>query len=257
MDKNNQIKLGQVFLQSKSVVKKIIQAAEVSPTDLILEIGPGLGILTKELVKSAKEVTAIEIDPKLVDLLEKKFTGISNLKIILGDIRHFNFNQYFPAEKKFKITANIPYYLTSYLIQTLLTLNNPPQLIVLMVQKEIAERITAHSPQSNFLSTLVNFFTQPKIISIINKDLFKPKPKVDSAIIKLFPIKKRNKEEIEKFLKLLKIGFAHPRKKLINNLKTIQPKIYWQKVFTELNLPIDTRPGNLAVQDWQELKKRL
>ena len=249
--------LGQNFLKDKKTVQKIIQAAEILPDDLILEIGPGKGILTEALIQKAERVVAVEIDEELVDFLKNKFKLASNLEIIQSDIRRFDFEKYFPDETEFKVVANIPYYLTSRLIQNLLTLGNPPEMIILMVQKEVAARILTQPPKANFLATLVSFFAQVKMVSPVSRELFSPKPKVDSAIIKFFPIKKREPEEIKKFFQLIKIGFSHPRKKLINNLKVVWPQKDWLKIFDELDISAQVRPGFLDIKTWQKLEKRL
>ncbi len=250
-------RLGQNFLKDKKTVQKIIQAAEILPGDLILEIGPGKGILTEALIKKAEKVVAVEIEEELVSFLKNKYKLASNFEIIQSDIRRFDFEKYFPIGVKFKVVANIPYYLTSHLIQNLLTLKNLPEMIILMVQKEVAARILAQPPKTNLLATLVSFFAQVKMVSPVSKELFSPKPKVDSAIIKFFPIKKREPEEIKNFFQLIKIGFSHPRKKLINNLKVVWPEKDWPKIFNEINIPLNTRAELLNINAWQKLKKRL
>ena len=258
--------LGQVFLKNRSYLSKIIQAAELKPNDLVLEIGPGTGILTEALLKTGAQVIAVEKDPKLVEFLTQKFQNKKNLTLIQADIRDFLNNPQYTGYKiqntEYKAIGNIPYYLTSHLIRLLLTLKNKPQIIVLMVQKEVAQRIVAQPPKMNLLALSVQFYSQPKLICFVPKSAFWPKPKVDSAIIQLTLHKtiKSFPPQLESlFFQLIKAGFSHPRKLLINNLeKNLKiPNAKLQQIFTKLNISLKTRPQELSLKTWLTLTKHL
>jgi len=162
----------------------------------------------------------------------------------------------------YKVLGNIPYYLTSHLIQLLLELKQKPKIIVLMIQKEVAQRIIAQPPKMNLLAISVQFYSTPKIICFVPKSAFWPKPKVDSAIIQLIPKKillsfPRKRES--QFFQLIKAGFSHPRKLLINNLKQNLkiPQDQLQQVFAKLNISLKTRPQELPLQTWLNLTEHL
>ena len=222
-------KLGQVFLKNQKISQKIVKELEIKKGEIVVEIGPGTGFLTQELILSNEKIIAIEKDPKLIGYLKEKFANNKNLILIEGDIREIlkeekiqEIIQSKDYNKGYKIVGNIPYYLTSYLLRLLMELENKPKLVVLMVQKEVAQRIAAQPPKMNLLSVLTQFYFQPKIIQIVKKGNFSPPPKVDSAIIKLTPWKNQynSNPKLEKtFIQLVKAGFAQPKKTLINNLK--------------------------------------
>ncbi|MDO8555410.1 MAG: 16S rRNA (adenine(1518)-N(6)/adenine(1519)-N(6))-dimethyltransferase RsmA [bacterium] len=228
-------KLGQHFLKSKKIIEKIVDAAELSKNDTVLEVGPGKGILTEALLEKASKVIAVEKDKELVRYLTDKFEGSKNLTLIHGDILKIPIK-----DMGYKIVANIPYYITSRFLRQFLTTNprltdgqapvggqclpagRQPQLMVLMIQKEVAQRIVATAPQMSILSVSVQAYTKPKIICMVSKRYFSPPPKVDSAIIKLENISRafftENKIDEEKFFALVKKGFGQKRKMLKNNL---------------------------------------
>jgi len=266
--------LGQVFLKNKTFLNKIIKAGDISEKDLVIEIGPGTGILTEALLQTGAKVIAIEKDSQLVNFLQRKFKNVKNLTLVQADIRDFlkneEFNtQYSILNTQYKVVGNIPYYLTSHLIQLLLELKHQPQVIVLMIQKEVAQRIIAQPPQMNLLAVSVQFFAQPEIISSVPKGAFWPQPKVDSAIIKLTLIntdkntdytdKNTDNTDKKQFFQVVKAGFSHPRKLLISNLSQNLkiPKAQIEKVFQKLNLELNTRAQNLSLNDWKQLTKFL
>jgi 16S rRNA (adenine1518-N6/adenine1519-N6)-dimethyltransferase len=252
---NKQKKLGQVFLKDKTIVKKIIQAGRIKTKNQILEIGPGKGILTQALVKTKANIIAVEKDPDLVKFLKNKFKNQLNLKIVQEDIRDFfKKNKDKKLKTNYKAIGNIPYYLTSHLIQLLLESENQPQEIILMIQKEVAQRIISQPPKMNLLAASVQFYAKPEIICYVPKTAFSPKPKIDSAIIKITPIKtKRNINR--KFFKTIKAGFKQPRKLLINNLsdnlKIEKENI--KKAYQSLNIPLKSRAQNLSINKWISL----
>jgi len=270
MTTKEQKKLGQVFLQDKEVIKKVIQAAEIKSKDQILEIGPGKGVLTQAILETNANTIAIEKDPKLVKFLEDFFKNSQNLKIIHADIRNFLktnqfYTQYSILNTQYKVIGNIPYYLTSHLLRLLLESPIKPSLIVLMIQKEVAERVMAQPPKMNLLSTSVQFYAKPEIICYVPGAAFRPEPKIDSAVIKITPlptkILKQNLggQAPQFFFKIIKAGFKQPRKLLINNLsKNLRiEKEYLQKIFLQSNMPLNTRAQNLSIKEWISLSSLL
>ena len=257
-------RLGQHFLISQKALQKIIQTAEISKKDIVLEIGPGLGVLTQELAQRAKKVIAVEKDKRMVEILKDVLKDHRNTEIIHGDILDIIRDS--PSDTvlesrtvseglSLKIVANIPYYLTSPLIRLFLELKTPPQEMVLLIQKEVAQRICAKPPKMSLLAVAVQFYSQPKIISYVSKKSFWPQPKVDSAIIKIAQIKKLENINPEKFFRIVKAGFASPRKQLINNLsqKLNLDRGKIKKALTQCHLDIQVRAENLSVEDWINL----
>ncbi len=206
---------GQNFLISESVYDKIIQTADLNKNDVVLEVGPGLGFLTQRIAGKVKKVIAVELDDKLAQVLKirLKKQGIKNVEIINKNILDINFLDYYCHE--YKIVANLPYNITSIFLRKFLSAKIKPSLVVLMLQKEVAQRIVASPPKMSLLSVSVQFFASPKIIDIVKADDFWPQPKVDSAIIKLSDINDQPNEK--DFFRLVKIGFSARRKMLKNN----------------------------------------
>jgi len=249
--------LGQHFLIDRKVLQKIIQVACLSKKDIVLEIGPGIGTLTLELSQRAKKVIAVEKDKKMCQALKEVVRNAENVRVIRGNI--LKTNPLSLTSCHYKIVANIPYYLTSPVIRMFLESPNPPQEMILMVQKEVAKRICAKVPKMNLLAVCVQFYAKPKIVSYISKNSFWPRPKVDSAIIKITNIRQFNPDFANKFFKIIKAGFSHPRKLLVNNLagklKIDKQKI--KKILSEIGLDEKTRAENLSIKDWKKLVKLL
>jgi len=256
---NKQKKLGQVFLKDQAIIKKIIQAGKIKKKNQILEIGPGKGILTQALIETGADVIAVEKDEELVKFLENLFRGEQNLKIIHADIRNFliSNSKFQILHSNYKVIGNIPYYLTSHLIQLLLESKNQPKDIILMTQKEVAQRIISQPPQMNLLAVSVQFYAKPEIICYVPSTAFTPIPKVDSAIIELTPYPVITKSEITRksFFKVVKAGFKQPRKLLLNNLSAnlkIEKETI-KKAFKKLNISLQTRAQNLSIKQWISL----
>lgn len=251
-------KLGQNFLINKGVLKEIIKTAQLSPNDIILEIGPAVGVLTKELAKKAGKVITIEKDLNLTRILDEelKIANIKNVEIVKGDILKMDLKIYNLRPKNYKIVANIPYYLTSPLIRKFLETENQPKEMTLMVQKEVAQRICAKPPDMNLLAVSVQFSAKPEIISYVSKESFWPQPKVDSAIIKISNIKRRKlKISPDLFFKIVKAGFSQPRKQLVNNLSGML-KLKKGEVKSWLlknNIQPHQRAQTLKIDDWLKL----
>lgn len=247
--------LGQNFLQDMDILKKIISAAEINNKDTILEIGPGKAALTRELLKVAGNVVAIELDERLIPELKAEFCIHQNFKLIHGDALTFK-----PPEGKYKIVANIPYYITSpllnhFLIEQFLH-GNPPELIVFMVQKEVAEKIVAEKTKESVLSMEVKIFGEPEIITYVPKEAFRPKPKVDSAVIRIRVFKEpAMKVDLKKIFWLLHVSFAQKRKKIVNNLEGAlkMKKEDIRKMLEKNNIDINARAEDLTIDEWNKL----
>ncbi|XOA42702.1 MAG: 16S rRNA (adenine(1518)-N(6)/adenine(1519)-N(6))-dimethyltransferase RsmA [Candidatus Nealsonbacteria bacterium] len=252
--------LGQNFLINKRVLKKIIKAAKLSKNDVVLEIGPGIGNLTLELAKKAKKVIAIEKDKKMCEVLKEVLDcqNIGNVKIIKGDVLKIKNGSMVKWLNNYKVVANLPYYITSPVIRKFLEIENQPKEIVLMVQKEVARRICSQPPKMSILAVSVQFYAEPKIISFVSKKSFWPQPKVDSAIIKITPKKISTRTVlVDSFFKIVKAGFSHPRKQLINNfskeLKMSKEKV--KKWLLKNGIQPIQRAETLSVKDWLKLVK--
>ncbi len=267
--------LGQHFLVDREVLRKIVGAAEISKTDTVLEIGPGLGALTLELAKRAKKIIAVEKDKELAGILQYilKQEKIKNVEIVVGDILEIK-NFKFQASS-FKIAANLPYYLTARIIRKFMETDNPPSEMVLMVQKEVAERVCASPPRMSLLAVSVQFYAKPEIIAFVSKKSFWPEPEVDSAIIKIIYHDKqidtiwdsdgrvrisRDRRPSERysdaFFKIVRAGFSSPRKKLAGNLAKDLPKLTRQKaedLLRKTGLRPDCRSQDLSVDNWRGL----
>ncbi|MEA1909680.1 MAG: 16S rRNA (adenine(1518)-N(6)/adenine(1519)-N(6))-dimethyltransferase RsmA [Patescibacteria group bacterium] len=255
-------KLGQNFLVNRSVLNKIIEAAKLSENDNVLEIGPGLGTLTRELAQNANSVVAIEKDINMVKAARGLNSDLNNLKIIPGNALALeeDFLRETLNSDSYKLVANIPYYLTSIIIRFFLELKFKPDLLVLMVQKEVAERIVAKRPNANILSVAVQFYGTPEIITEVSKQDFWPIPKVDSAVIKIVPFKE-NKYDVEptKFFRLVKAGFGERRKQLHNSLSGgLQlPNETIKEVLAASGINSADRAQNLTIDQWVELYQHL
>jgi 16S rRNA (adenine1518-N6/adenine1519-N6)-dimethyltransferase len=236
---------GQNFLKSEPALNKIITAALILPTDIILEIGPGKGVLTKKLLEKAGKVIAVEKDRELFALLSEKFaTEITENKLILvnDDILHFEILEFlsgprFPGSLsrpdhsknseslRYKIVANIPYNITGAILKKFLTSSHQPSCMVLLVQQEVAQRIVARDGKESILSISVKAYGTPTMVMKVPARYFTPAPKVDSAVIKIDNISRKNFESEgvneETFWKIVKAGFAHKRKQLAGNLKEV------------------------------------
>jgi 16S rRNA (adenine1518-N6/adenine1519-N6)-dimethyltransferase len=233
--------LGQNFLIDKNISEKIVKAGEVSKKDTILEIGAGLGCLAIPLSEKAKKVITIEKDEKMIPALEETISGIKNIEVLNQDALLFS-----PEIKNYKIIANIPYYITSPLIQKFLEDKNPASLIILTIQREVAERICAKPPKMNLLAISVQFYAEPKIISRVSKNSFWPIPKVDSAIIKITPKKEPISPVFRKrFFSVVKRGFSCPRKQLAKNLGLKKEEIK--------EIDLTRRAETLTIEEWKFL----
>ncbi len=254
--------LGQNFLKSKTIAKDVVLSGKPEKDELILEIGPGEGFLTEEILKISDNVLLVEKDHRLIPLLEKKFENyIKNkkLKIIQKDILEFEISEKNLGTKKYKVIANIPYYITGSIIRKFLDTNLQPKEMILMVQKEVAERIMAKNGKESLLSLSVKIFGNPKIIKKVPRGAFSPPPKVDSAVIKIDNISKNKFREIDEknFFQIIHAGFAHKRKQLFSNISSVFGKEKAQNVFNKLKINPKIRAEDLPMSLWIEITKNL
>ena len=252
--------LGQNFLINERIYKKIIDAAEIQKGNTVIEVGPGLGTLTQFLLDTGAEVLAIEKDHKLAEYLKTKFADEKRAKIIEENILGFQPQNYKLQITNYKIVGNIPYYLTSHLLRTVFEKWPTPKLVVLMIQKEVAQRIVAKPPNMSLLAVYVQFYADPKIISYVSKNCFWPSRKVDSAIIKITPRGQTSRQaggqtSPDLFFRVVKAGFSQPRKQLSNNLSKIL-KMDRKKVnewLSRNNIGSSQRAETLSIENWKNL----
>ncbi|MBZ9571872.1 ribosomal RNA small subunit methyltransferase A [Patescibacteria group bacterium] len=251
-------RFGQNFLIDKKVLEKIIEAASLQPKDIILEIGPGIGTLTLELTKRVKKVIAIEKDKKMYEILKETLADFKNVEIIQEDILKLDLKPY--TLYPYKVVANLPYYIVSPTIRKFLELcEAKPRTMILMIQKEVAQRICSRPPNMSILSISVQFYAKPEIISFVSKKSFWPQPKVDSAILRIAPLINADRKLIitDLFFKIVKAGFSQPRKQLVNNLSK-RLKLDKEKIKNWLlknKIQPNQRAETLSVEDWMNLIK--
>ncbi|OGF63189.1 ribosomal RNA small subunit methyltransferase A [Candidatus Giovannonibacteria bacterium RIFCSPHIGHO2_01_FULL_45_33] len=256
-------KLGQHFLSNKNILELMCSAAEITGENTVLEAGPGLGTLTEILAERAKKVIAVEKDRDLIPFLKEKFRNKKNVEIVEGDILAVSPPLGGLTAKSYKIVANIPYYITSHFLRLFLSETKfKPKLMVLMIQKDVAERIMARDGKpacrqgrESLLSLSVKAYGRPEIVKIVPRGAFSPPPKVDSAIIKITPfyspLKVRGargvmKIDPEKILSLARLAFQKKRKMLR------------QSIGKKVNLPPQyetSRPEELSLEDWLKILK--
>lgn len=253
--------LGQNFLEDKNIVNKIVASAGLNKTNTVLEIGPGLGALTILLAYHSKKVVAVEKDDRLAEELKAiiKKLEIKNVEIINADIlkelKNSKASRIFKKlGRRYHVVANIPYYITAPLIRALLESVPQPDEITLMVQKEVAQRISEVPPNMSLLAVAIQYYANPKILFYVSKNCFWPKPKVDSAVINLSPYRQHDLRT-DKFFKAVRAGFSSPRKQVLNNL-SLGLKIGKEQIKTRLSeagLDPTRRAETLAIGDWEKI----
>ena len=188
-------RLGQNFLKDLTVLEKIIRASVMEEADFIVEIGPGEGVLTERLAESGKKIIAIEVDEKLIPFLTEKLLPFQNIELIHDDILKIHLPELIKktGKTRYKLIANIPYYITSPIIRLFLEQSDQPQEMVLMIQKEVAQRIVAKKGQKSILAISVGYYASSEILFTVGKESFSPAPKVDSAVIRIVPQRKFKK----------------------------------------------------------------
>lgn len=253
-------KLGQHFLKDDRVLEKITSVLQISSTDTVVEIGPGHGELTKYvLLNLPKKVFAIEKDEGLADKLAENFP---ELDVIKGDALEIlptlhTTHRLLPTAS-WKLAGNIPYYITGKLLRTIGEMKNKPALIVLTVQKEVAERLSADPPKMNLLAASVKFWGEPQIVRNISKHAFRPKPKVESSIIRIVPHKQQEgSAEQDKYYKFIKALFKQPRKTILNNLSDglNLPRDEAERILKSQGVEPKLRPQNLDIDTINNLSQ--
>ena len=249
--------LGQHWLHDPQALEAIVEAAEIKPTDTVLEIGPGLGTLTQYLEGQAQHVVAVEFDSMLAAGLKARVSA-ANLQVVQADILEFDLTD-LPAA--YKVVANIPYYLTSKLLRTLSESNNPPSVIVLLVQKEVAERVAASAGQLSLLAVSVQLYYSAQLGIIVPAEKFTPPPKVDSQVVILHRHAKPLFHSIDsqKFFRLVKAGYSEKRKKLRSSLSGGMgiSKAEADALLSSAGIDGELRAQALSLDDWYKLYKKL
>lgn len=250
--------LGQNFLVDEYHLAEIVKASEVADGDEVLEVGAGLGSLSRYLAEKAKRVVVVELDSKLMPLLRENLSSYSNVEVIKGDILELNLSDYF-STPGYQVIANIPYYLTSKLIRHLLEQEQKPSKLALTVQKEVAERACARPPKMSLLSLSVQLYGSPRIAHQIPAGAFYPVPKVDSSmlIVDIYKEARLPGEQIDAFFKLTKTAFQQKRKTLANSLAALPG---WTKEqageqLKAANIDPQRRPQTLDLDEWERLVK--
>lgn len=272
--------LGQNFLRDNDVLEKIIASADLTTDDLVIEIGPGEGVLTEKLLKKAKKVIAIEIDNELAEKLQEKFKNHKNLEIVNADILKINLPEIIEYHGSstpkmgvelpysYKVIANIPYYITSPIIQLFLETKHLPREMILMVQREVAERICAKPGDMSILALSVQYYAQPELLFYVDKNSFWPVPEVDSAVIKIIPLNLTSPaywqagnlssyqgEGSKRFFRVVRAGFASKRKTLLNNLANSfhLGKTETEEKIKKAGINPGVRAQELSIDDWKKL----
>lgn len=250
------------------VVKKIVRALDLSLEDVVVEIGPGAGVLTEELLKTGAKVVAVEKDRDLIPFLSERFKNHPNLTIVYSDVLDFNphNSQFIIRNSSYKVCGNLPYYLSGKILELVLEqwreprqTRPKPELAVFMLQKEVCQKLVALPPRMTILSVINRFLADFKILFPVSRKNFHPQPKVDSAVIKIVPKKENIFERKPKLKKFVKSGFAYPRKYLIAGLsdKLNLEKDGLRQAFSEIGISEKARPGELLPESWLELYEKI
>jgi len=245
--------LGQHWLRDRQILKKIATSAQLQKDDTVLEIGPGLGTLTSVLLGSVNKVVAVEFDKDLARKLPAQFPG-KNLEVIATDILSFDLTT-LPSD--YKVVANVPYYITSKIIQLLMTAPNTPSLVVLLVQKEVAQRLAAGAGDMSILALSAQIYAEVSLGEIVRREFFVPPPKVDSQVVIL-----RRREtplviasDQKEFFRVVKAGFSEKRKKLRSSLAGgLQlDKKEVETLLEKASVSINARAEDLSIEEWKRL----
>lgn len=247
---------GQNFLVDRAILQKIIEAAELEQDDQILEVGAGTGVLTRELAREVRRVVAVELEQDMLTLLEKTAGGHPNVEIIARNLLYLDPQDVF-GQDRYKLVANLPYYITAPTFRHFLESANPPRLLVVMVQYEVAQRITAKPGDLSLLAVSIQFYGQPRIIARVPARAFYPAPKVDSAIVRvdLHAQTPLGPEERDGFFRVVQAGFSERRKQIHNSLthglhhKNEEIRAWLEAAGIEANRRAET----LSIEEWLRL----
>jgi len=243
--------LGQNFLYNPSIIEKIVEAAQLKPSDLVVEIGPGPGKMTRMLAERVDKVIAIELDEKLYEKSKDEVAGHDNIELILGDALEYPYE----SLPEFKVVANIPYYITTPIIFRLLDSKRNLKSMTLTVQKEVAQRIVSGPGGKDYgvLSIMVQYHAKARLEFMIPKEAFRPVPKVDSAVIHIEVLPKPSVEVRNEqiFSRIVKTAFSQRRKMLSNSLRSLRQDI--KAWFTEARIDPNRRPETLSIEEFARL----
>ncbi len=260
--------LGQHFLVDGAVLGLITGAAELTPADIVVEVGPGLGVLTRELAREAGWVVSIELDEKLAHVLKETLASCDNVTIIDGDVlridpaalldeQRAHFSPAAAASSGYKVVANLPYYITAPVLRHFLEALARPELMVVMVQKEVAEVIAAGPGKMSLMSVSVQFYGEPEVVSYVPARCFYPVPEVDSAILRIrpYPHPAVAVTDREGFFRLVRAGFSASRKQLANSLGRglVLPKAEVLALLEEAGIDPRRRAETLGLDEWTRL----
>ncbi|RLC65891.1 MAG: 16S rRNA (adenine(1518)-N(6)/adenine(1519)-N(6))-dimethyltransferase RsmA [Chloroflexi bacterium] len=261
--------LGQNFLVNQTTLEKIVAAAELAPHDVVLEVGPGLGTLTRRLAREAKHVVAVELDQRLIPVLQSELSNLSNVTLIQGDILAFDpailvstaSGQRTASNTHYKVVANLPYYITSAIVRHLLEASLKPQRMVITVQREVAERIVAEPGRMSLLAVSVQFYGQPRLLFRIKPGNFYPSPDVESAIVRidLHPTLPLSSQETPAFFRVVRSGFSQRRKQLHNALAAGlgKPSDAVAAQLSEAGVDPHRRAQSLSIEEWVRITRAL
>ena len=262
-------KLGQNFLIDDYAVSEIVNQSEISNSDLVIEIGPGLGTLTSSLLEKAGKVIAIELDTKVLDILKDRFSLYTNFELIHNDVLKVDLKTLIEENLNSEITnckivANLPYYITTPIIMKLLEDDLPLDSITVMVQKEVAERLTATpgKKDAGSITHIIYYYTNPSLVLNVLRDSFMPAPEVDSAVIKLELLKEPRVKVSDKkiFFEVIKAAFSLKRKTLVNcfmNSKLFKNKQEIEEILTSLNIDLKIRGEKLTIEDFAKIANKI
>ncbi len=257
---------GQNFLLDTSYCEAMVQTAGLTPDDVVVEIGPGFGVLTEKLIATGARVIAVELDKKLIPYLQNRFKDSVNFKLIEGDILRMTNDKLQMTNASYKVVANLPYSITSPLLKMFLTAEHKPDQMVVMVQKEVAERICAQPGEMSLLALSVQYYANPCIVAYVPRATFYPVPEVDSAVIRIDIVAKNKKQETknkrsdtknleQQVFQLARMAFAGKRKQLKNSLANglhcSSGEV--EAMLTQAGIDPMIRPQELSVEDWRQL----
>jgi 16S rRNA (adenine1518-N6/adenine1519-N6)-dimethyltransferase len=249
--------LGQHFLIDREVLGRVVAAAGLTSSDTVIEVGPGLGVLTRELSRQAGRVIAVELDDRLAAILKQNLAELENITIVNGDILKIDPAALLGEHQDYKVVANLPYYITSAVLRHFLEASPKPRLIVVMVQQEVAEAIVAGPGRMSLLSVSVQFYGKPEIVSYVPADCFYPAPEVGSAILRigLYPQPAVAVDDRDGFFRLVRAGFTASRKQLANSLALGLglPKDEALSLLAAAGIIYKRRAETLALEEWQRL----
>ena len=251
-------RFGQNFLADQNILQKIVRAAELASSDVVLEIGPGMGHLTRVLADTHAQVAAVEVDRDLLKNLRTLFAETENVHLLEGDVLQQSPSEWLAQaglNTPYSVVANIPYYITSAILRYLLEADNPPTRIVVMVQREVAQHLIAQPPRANLLGVSVQYYGVPRIVGVVPAGAFYPRPQVDSAIVRVDITHAREREQAARFFRIVRAGFGEKRKQLGNalahGLALTVTESHW--LLTRANIEPTRRAETLTVGEWEKL----